>query len=434
MRAFWGGVILRKHYPVLSLLPLLCALYMILYLDRVNIATAAPLIQNELHVSNAALGVILSAFAYSYALCQLIGGFVGERFGARNTLVASVLVVCIATAATGFAPGLLALVAVRIALGFGEGAALPTATQLMAKQLPQAQWGFAQGITHSFARLGNFATPPLVAGLIALSSWRTSFYVFACIGLIWVAAWLVWFRAPPGQSVGPTPEHTAASWFDVAKQTAPATAVNFCYGWTLWLFLTWIPSFFVQNYHVSLAGSALYSAGVFLGGFAGDAFGGALSDRILWRTRDAGSARRSVIIAGFLGGCVFLLPVMFVSDVRLAAILLSLAFFFAELIVAPIWAITMEMVPQHPGAASGVMNFGSAFAGIVSPLFFGVMVDVTGSWMIPFALSVVLLVLGAWLATALRPASVDRARQSSLGYRGNFSLPRFRNFWRARQE
>src|SRR5579864_8885756 len=154
-----------------NLLPLLCVLYLILYLDRVNIATAAPLIQSELHLGNAALGVVLSAFAYSYAFCQLIGGLAGERFGPRLTLAASLIVVCIATAATGVASGIAALIAARITLGFGEGAALPTATQAMARHLPQAKWGFAQGVTHAFARLGNFATPPIVAALIALSSW-----------------------------------------------------------------------------------------------------------------------------------------------------------------------------------------------------------------------------------------------------------------------
>ena len=180
-----------------NLLPLLCALYLILYLDRVNIATAAPLIQGEMHLSNAALGVVLSAFAYTYALCQLIGGLAGERFGPRTTLSASVVLVCIATAATGFAGGMAGLIAARIALGLGEGAALPTATQAMAKRLPQARWGFAQGITHSFARLGNFATPPIVVALIAVSSWRTAFFVLSTIGLLWIIAWQLFFHDAP---------------------------------------------------------------------------------------------------------------------------------------------------------------------------------------------------------------------------------------------
>jgi len=418
-------------------LPLLCALYLLLYHDRVNIATAAPLIQSELHLGNAGLGVVLSAFAYSYAFCQLVGGLAGERFGPRRTLCASVILVCVATAATGLSFGIAALIAARVALGFGEGAALPTATQAMAKYLPQGKWGFAQGITHAFARLGNFATPPIVAALIVFSSWRIAFLVLAATGLVWIAAWLFWFREPEtGEdrfSPPPCGEVEARrsaqarrrlrvgvanqggrenqldarmdfhQWLAIAKRTAPATAVNFCYGWTLWLFLTWIPSFFVQNYHLSLTGSALYSAGVFLGGLVGDALGGFASDRILRRSGNLGFARRSVIVTGFLGGCVCLLAVMFSADARVAAIMLSLAFFFAELIVAPIWAVTMDIVPMHPGLASGIMNFGSAFAGIVSPLAFGLMVDATGSWTIPFGISVVLLLLGAGLTFALHP-------------------------------
>ena len=386
-----------------NLLPLLCVLYLILYLDRVNIATSAPLIQTELHLSNAALGVVLSAFAYTYAFCQLIGGLAGEKFGPRTTLLASVVVVCIATAATGLAAGLTGLIAARIALGLGEGAALPTATQAMARQLPQARWGFAQGITHSFARLGNFATPPIVVALIAFSSWRAAFFLLSTIGLFWILAWRFFFRESsfPTNSVEPHPSF--AVWAGVAKRTAPATAVNFCYGWTLWLFLTWIPSFFVQSYHASLSGSAFYSAGVFFGGLAGDALGGIGSDAVLRATGNLGLARRSVIVAGFAGSCVCLFAVMLVSDIRLAALLLSLAFFFAELIVAPIWAVTMDIVPRHPGLASGIMNFGSAFAGIVSPLFFGIVVDLTGSWTIPFSVSVALLVLGAALTFALHP-------------------------------
>ena len=214
------------------------------------------------------------------------------------------------------------------------------------------------------------------------------------------------YAASAAQKESPRPSF--ATWSAVAKKAAPATAVNFCYGWTLWLFLTWIPSFFVQSYHASLAGSALYSAGVFFGGLAGDALGGIASDVVLRATGNLVLARRSVIVAGFAGGCIFLFGVMLVSDIRLAALLLSLAFFFAELIVAPIWAVTMDIAPEHPGLASGIMNFGSAFAGIVSPLFYGIVVDLTGSWTIPFSISVALLVLGAALTFALYPEGTLR--------------------------
>src|SRR5260370_23343067 len=114
-----------------QVLLLLCLMYMLFYVDRVNISTAAPLIKSDLGLSNTALGFVFSAFAYPYALFQLIGGWLGDKFGSRLTLGVSGLVVCLSTALTGAVGGLTALVLVRLALGFGEGAAFPTATRAM---------------------------------------------------------------------------------------------------------------------------------------------------------------------------------------------------------------------------------------------------------------------------------------------------------------
>ena len=118
----------------------------------------------------------------------------------------------------------------------------------------------------------------------------------------------------------------------------PVTAVQFCWGWTLWLFLSWIPSFFYQNYQQNLMQSALYSAGVFFAGVIGDTLGGVVSDRILHRLGDRNAARRNVIVVGLLGGFLFLMPVILVHDINVAAISLAAAFFFVELVVAPMWA------------------------------------------------------------------------------------------------
>jgi len=399
-----------------AVLSLLCAMYLILYVDRVNISTAAPLIQSELRLSNTQLGFAFSAFAYSYAAFQLLGGWLGDRFGARRTLSISLTIVCIATALTGAVGGLGSLFGARLALGFGEGAALPTATHAMSSWIPARRWGFAQGITHSFARLGNFAAPPIVAALIGWSSWRASFYILAAASLVWMMVWVWYFRDAPKDHSAITQDELAAlpsrgrddekqsvPWLRLARRIAPASGVDFCYGWTLWLFLTWIPSFFVQNYHLALASSALYSSGVFLAGVVGDTLGGVASDRILRRSGKLVLARRSVIIVGFLGGCMFLVPVVLIHDLTISAVCLSLAFFFAELIVAPIWAVPMDIAPRYAGSASGLMNFGSAFAGIVSPFFFGFMVDLTGTWTLPFIASIALLLLGAALAFSLRP-------------------------------
>ena len=396
---------------------LLCLMYFIFYVDRVNISTAAPLIQKDLGLSNTALGFAFSAFAYPYAVFQLIGGWLGDKFGPRLTLGVSGLVVCVSTMLTGAVGGLVALVLVRLALGFGEGAAFPTATRAMAVWMSPTQWGFAQGITHSFSRMGNALTPPLIAWLIVLLSWRSSFVVLGVASLVWMAVWVWFFRDDPREH----PRVTAAQlerldtgrmatvarprvpWLSLARRVLPVTAVDFCYGWTLWLFLSWIPSFFFQNFHLNLKNSALFSAGVFLSGVIGDTLGGIVSDRILKRTGNLRRARCWVIAAGLFGGFLFLIPVILVHELTVVALCLSLAFFCVELVVAPIWAVPMDIAPRYAGSASGIMNFGFGVAGIISPFVFGYAIDLTGSWTLPFLGSMALLLIGAGLALRLKP-------------------------------
>jgi MFS family permease len=300
-------------------------------------------------------------------------------------------------------------------LGFGEGAAFPTATRAMASWTPKGSWGFAQGITHSFSRIGNALTPPLITALLAFVSWRGSFVILGVASLFWLMAWAWFFRDDPrdhpaitGSELATlTPRAGGASrtvpWLRLARRMLPVTAVDFCYGWTLWLFLTWIPSFFFENYHLNLQASALFSSGVLFAGVVGDTVGGVVSDRLLRRTGSLVVARAYLIGAGFVGAFIFLLPVVLMHQLTVAAVCLSLAFFFAELIVAPIWAVPMDIAPRYAGSASGMMNFGFGVAGIISPSSFGYLIDRTGGWVFPFIASLVLLLVGAILAFRLRP-------------------------------
>lgn len=397
-------------------LAVLCLMYLVLYVDRVNISTAAPLMMAELGLSNTQFGLAVSAFAYPYALIQLFGGWITDRFGARRTLLACGLLVCVSTVLTGFVGGFASLVAMRVALGVGEGFAFPAATRAMATWLPRARWGHGQGITHAAARLGNALAPPLVVGLIAVTSWRSAFVVLGLASLTWVLLWLWVARDDPRQHPGMTPAELAelvpaaaaqakrpVPWRKLARRIAPVTAVDFCYGWTLWVFLTWLPIFFYKSFGLDLKHSALFTGGVLLAGVAGDTIGGLLSDRILRRTGDFQKARRNLIIVGMLGAFVFLLPVVLTHDLVTVAISLSLACFFVELVVAPIWAVPMDIAPQFAGAASGMMNFGFGLAGILSPLLFGAALDATGNWTVPFCASLALLLAGAGLSFLMRP-------------------------------
>jgi MFS family permease len=396
-------------------LALLCLMYLILFVNRVNMSTAAPLMKADLKLSNTQLGLAFSAFAIPYAFFQLIGGWIGDKFGARLTLSACCAIVGVSTVLTGMAGGFASLFALRLALGFGEGAAFPTATRAMSSWTPVERWGFAQGITHSFSRIGNALTPALMAGLLVFVSWRGSFVILGLLSFVWLLAWALYFRNDPREHPAITAAEIAKlprpatgarrsiPWLPLARRILPVTIVDFCYGWTLWLFLTWIPAFFFENYHLNLQSTAMFSAGVLFAGVIGDTVGGLITDWLLHKTGSLVTARRFVIVAGFLGAFVFLLPVVLIHDLTWAAVSLSLAFFFAELIVAPIWAVPMDIAPRYSGTASGMMNFGFGVAGLVSPSSFGYLVDRTGSWVAPFIGSIALLLLGAILACRLRP-------------------------------
>src|SRR3977135_1227500 len=189
---------MRKYFKATNVvLFLLCMMYLITYIDRVNISTAASVIKTEFGLSNTQLGLIFSAFAYPYAIFQIIGGWVGDRFGPRRTLFACGLIWAVATILTGFASGIVSLFLCRVLLGFGEGATFTTATRAMQYWTPAGRRGFAQGLTHSFARFGNAVTPPLVAWLMVLLNWRAAVTIIGVRRPTWRFSWFWSFRDDP---------------------------------------------------------------------------------------------------------------------------------------------------------------------------------------------------------------------------------------------
>src|SRR5260370_909679 len=287
-------------------LAMLCIMYFITYVDRVNIGTAASEIQKELGLSNTQLGLVFSAFAYPYLLFPVIGGcgrWVGWWFSGKRP---------------------------RDIRGIPEPdlASLPPRPANMRPEIP---WG------------------PLL------------------------------------------------------RRMWPVTLTYFCYGWCLWLYLNWLPLFFKNNYHLDISKSALFASGVFFAGVVGDSLGGILSDGIFRRTGNVLFARLSVIILGFAGAFLSLLPIPFIPDITIVALCLSSGFFFAELVIGPIWSVPMDIASKYSGTAAGLMNSGSAVAASVSPLVARYLIDVTGNWYLPFLMSMGLLLLGGFCAFLMHP-------------------------------
>src|SRR5712691_8514919 len=175
---------------------LLCLMYFLTYLDRVNIntAVASDQFRKEIPLTETQASMVFSLFAWPYLFFQISGGWVADKFGPRRALTVCGIIWAGATVVTGLVHGLIALFVARVILGFGEGATFPTATRAMSYWVSKERRGFAQGFTHAFSRLGNSITPWLVASLIAAISWRGSFIVVGVASLFLSVVWPLYFR------------------------------------------------------------------------------------------------------------------------------------------------------------------------------------------------------------------------------------------------
>jgi MFS family permease len=418
-----------RHRVRGRVLLLLCMLYAISYVDRTAISAAGPALRADLHLNETQFGIALAAYSLPYALLQVFGGWIGDRFGPRRVLATLAVLWGISTIWTGLATGLLALGAARLLLGLSEGAAFPTATRAMASWLPGDRRGYGQGVVHSAARVGAAVAPLVMAGLVATVGWRAGFIALGVLSAVWSIVWLRRFRdrpqddervteteldeldiryadaAPGTASVAPNRQ---VPWRRLVARLAPVTLVDFCYGWMLWVYLTWLPSFFEDEYGLALGGFALFTSLVLSAGVVSDTLGGMVSDRLLARTRSLRTARRANLVIGLAGSGLALIPSLLVHDLVLVTLSLTVSFFFLELTNSVLWAVPMDIAPDHAGVASGLMNTGFGVAGIVSPIVFGFLIDRTGNWQLPFALSVVLLAVGTVLALRVDPRPLDR--------------------------
>src|SRR5580693_6759835 len=176
----------RVRYEVLGMSFLMAFL---MYMERGAIGAAAPSIMREFRIDKITMGWSVSAFNWSYALFQVPGGWMADRFGARIVLAGAIAWWSAFTAGTGFSFNALSLAITRLLFGVGEAAAFPAGSRALARWLPVEQRAFGQGFQHSGSRLGAALAPMIVVFLIAASGWRPLFYIFGAVGIVWAIGW-----------------------------------------------------------------------------------------------------------------------------------------------------------------------------------------------------------------------------------------------------
>lgn len=408
-----GSLALRPTRVRHVVLGLTVAIYMITYMDRSVISVAAPSIRQELGFDLVTMGVILSLFRWGYALFQVPGGLLGDWIGPRKALSLIVAWWSAFTAFTALSWNAYVMGAVRLLFGIGEAGAFPIATRSLSRWMRASERGFAQGITHAGSRLGSALTPPLVAWMILTWGWRSPFFVFGALGLLWAAIWFLWYRDTPEEHRGVNEAerrliHEGAPPVRPARGPVPwkrilgssslwfLCAMYFCYNYTLNTYIDWFPTYLVDSRGMNLEQMGIYASLPLLAGVFGDLLGGWCSDIVLLRTRKPNLARRWVAIAGFMTCAVSTVPAALTRSPELSVAFYCLAFFSLEWTVGISWAVPLDIGGDFSGSVAAFMNMCGNIGGALSPIALAFMVRAF-DWYMPFLVTAALCVLASLL-------------------------------------
>jgi len=407
-------------------------LAVVTYLDRVCISAAAPSIMEELHLSVLQMSVVFSAFTLSYSLFEVPSGWLGDVKGPRRVLTRIVLWWSAFTMLTGAAQGFRSLVVIRFLFGAGEAGAFPNIARSFSRWFPPRERGRANGVMFLGSRLGGMLSAPVALVLIARWGWRESFVVFGLVGVVWAAAWYAWYRDRPEEHPAMTAAELAVIRDDADRRGAgertpwalllrsrnlyAICAMYFAFGYGLYFYFTWLPTYLIRVLGFSQFGGGLFAALPFLLAGIADVVGGWLTDSL---------SRRFGLRVGrcHLGFAAFMTcaALVFASQLPLPAVakavLLAFALASADLALGACWAVPIDIAPDHAGVITGCMNTLGNLGGLVGPIVVGIAVDRWGSWTFPFYITASVYALGALAWLAVDPLSPIQAPANAIGTR-----------------
>jgi MFS family permease len=365
------------------------------YLDRGVLAVANPLIRADMGLSLAQMGVLLSAFSWTYAIFQLPVGWLVDRIGARKLLGFGLIVWSLAQASGGIVSTFGWFILARVVLGIGEAPQFPSAARVVSDWFPLRSRGKPTGIFNSASPLGSALAPLLLSVLLTSFHWRWAFVITGAAGLVAALVWLAVYRDPnksrmsadeiayleQDQDRANTQAHpmmTLDDWLGLFRHATTWGMLIGYFGsvYLNWVYLTWLPGYLSAERHMSLARTGLAASVPFFCGFLGSLAAGWFSDLVTSKTAQPVIARRNAVVFAMFGMVAFTIPAALVQSNTVALACISVVIFLANAASASSWALATAAAPPSRIASLGsLQNFGGFLGGALAPILTGIIAE-----------------------------------------------------------
>lgn len=367
------------------------------YVDRATLSVANKLIQDELGIPVAQMGLLLSAFLWAYAFSQLpIGGLI-DRFGPRRLLGLGLFGWSLAQAAGGFVANFSSFITARLALGVGEAPLFPGGARVVRDWFGIRERGFATGLCQSASSLGNFIAVPLLTYLMLSLSWRWMFIIVGGVGIVLAGIWWVVYRDPAEVALTPA-EHryltegddnsssarpTLAQWAQLFTHRTTWGMIAGFFGtiYTLWLYTGWLPFYLEHERHMSVARVGVLAAIPYFFGCVGAVVGGWLCDYLTRRGWAPMTGRKVLMACALCGISACTVGTVLATDNSVALAFISVSLFLIYIASSAAWATVPVAAPgQFTASLGSIQNFGGYLGGALAPMVTGFLVQRTGSF------------------------------------------------------
>lgn len=403
----------RSHWIIVTLLFLSAAIN---YIDRGSLSIAAPALTAEFGLSPRQLGLLLSAFFWSYAFCQSFAGWLVDRFSVAWVFGIGYLIWSAATLLSGFAEAMTTLFVLRMLLGIGESVAFPAYSRIIVAAFPTDKRGLPNSLVDAGTKLGP-AIGSLIGGfLLADFGWRVLFIVLGAGSLLWFIPWMIW--APRTDKSERETRRDGPRMADILrKREAWGTFIGaFSYTYAYFFLLTWLPSYLVQERRLSLATMGVLGSIPFAVSAISAVLCGWASDVWIRAGGTPTRVRKTFVVSGLLLSMATL-PSAVVPSLTASMLLLNISYVAFGMYASNHWAITQTLAGvEAAGKWSGIQNTIGALAGVVAPIMTGWIVQTTGAFFWAFASAAALAVVGAcsylFVVGPVAPVSWSRRAES----------------------